>query len=281
MKRTERVTKKNPNAKEERNPITSAVLLIAAAVGAVMLIVGGMVFFGRLTSGNRDGKSSDEEIKNYFSALANGSETPEMTDITLEEFGDLEDGDLEKAFLLYEVAPKYYRTCTVSHSAGENSYSVKKSILRDGDKYNVKTFRAGSLIETVISDGTRIYVRDEISGDARTLSAQSVNIEEIAGLPDHGRVTALIKEYRDETAENKRLSRVSYSMNRALDLNVLVLFLSFENGMTERYFYYLDNGFIFHCEKNVGSYQTYSMTTIDFDADISERVKDDTFLIPD
>lgn len=280
MKHTAQGTAKKSKAKKEQNPITSAVLLIAAAVGAVMLIVGGMVFFGRLHSGGGS-KNSGEEIKNYFSALAGGSETPEMTDITLENFGDLENGDLEKAFLLYEVAPRYYRTCTVSHSAGENSYSVRKSILRDGDKYNIKTYRGGSLIETIISDGTSIFVRDETSGDARTLSAESVNVEEIAGLPNHSRVIDLIKEYGDETVESKRLSRVSFSMNRALDLNSLVLFLSFENGMTERYFYYLDGGFIFHCEKNVSGSQTYAMTTIDFDADISERVKDDTFVIPD
>ncbi len=266
--------------KKEQNPITSAVLLIAAAVGAVMLIVGGMVFFGRLHSGGGS-KNSGEEVKNYFSALADGSETSEMTDVSQENFGDLENGELEKAFLLYEVTPRYYRTCTVSHSAGENAYSVRKSILRDGDKYNIKTYRGGSLIETIISDGKSIFVRDETSGDARTLSAESANVEEIAGLPDHRRVIDLIKEYGDETVENKRLSRVSYSMNRALDLNSLVLFLSFENGMTERYFYYLDGGFIFHCEKNVGTSQTYAMTTIDFDADISERVKDDTFVIPD
>lgn len=249
-----------------------ALLLVAAVICIVVMIVGLMVLIGRNGSERSNGTetASSDSLEGLLD-VAEGSGTIDLK---------LDTDTIEEAFLLYNTAPHYYRTCNISHSYGNTVDTQKKVIIRDGDRCNIKTYRDGVHIETLICDGANIFVRDEILGSERIYSiSDGLSPAQLASLPDHERVLSLIKGYQSDS-ETSELSRVTYAFQRTSDLNVLVLTLSFENGASEKYYYYLDNGIIYHAEKSISSLKTYSMTTSDFSSDISAYVDENTFTIP-
>ena len=266
--------------KKENGSAIGALLLIFAVV-MLALIIFGLVYFRQQKKPNKTPDDVPETEFDLGSDIANlineAEETAEFTDIALPEL------TTEEMFSKYDIRETYYQECTVSHGVGENAYKQTKHILRDGKCWNVRTYEGDKLTETLICDGTTVYVRNEITGKSASYAVGGTNTPEaFASLPDHSRIVALADDYREHSEDKtSELSKCTYSLYRTSDLNMLMLILNYrEAGLTERYYYYLDYGMIYHCESSVGGNMTYSMTTTVFSPDITNFVTDSSFTIP-
>ncbi|MBE6539045.1 MAG: hypothetical protein E7671_06235 [Ruminococcaceae bacterium] len=260
----------------EGRSVVKAVLLISAVIMAAFAIIGGIYLISVGTGQSGSDVSAPEPPKYFYELLpeVSGEQiTPENMDIT--------DMSLEEAFALYSTSPSYYQEATVVlEDAKGNRLERVKLVLRDGERYSVRTFDKGVLIETVKCDGEKIRIINEITGESSLIDAGGQAMEELTGLPSHAYVQALIAE-KNENADGAQLDKVTYSLLRARGQNMLQLGLGFGDGMSEKYFYYLDEGVIYHCESTVsvaGKRTTvYSMTTTGFETDIRDRITEDSF----
>ena len=257
-----------------------AVLLISAVIMAVILIVGGIYLAGMSGKNKETQSKSEQDEHKYFSdliyeggdtdAIARDMEFPEMTSM--------------EAFAFYELRGSYYHECTVvTEGADGGRIERGKRILRDGEKFNIRTYNKNALIETIKCDGENILIINETTGKSSLIPAVGQSLYELAGLPDHENVVALITEY--ENAEDKStvmLSNFEYTFNRDRDENYLDLSLTYSGtGITEKYNYYLDSGIIYSCVSNVtlsgSEFSPYNMMTTYFETDISDFVREDSF----
>lgn len=256
--------------------VVKAVLLISAVIMAVLLSIGGIYLISISGRQSSKGQSTPDPEKYFYELIASDAGekiTPENMEIS--------DMSLEEAFALYSTAPSYYHECQIAiKDAKGNTLERIKLILRDGEKYSVKTYEGDTLTETIKCDGEKIRITNEITGESSLIDAAGQVMEELAGLPSHVYVKSLIAEY-NEDPESAELDKVTYSLLRARGQNMLQLSLSFNDGMNEKYFYYLDEGVIYHCETTasvLGKKTTvYTMTTTGFETDIGERIGEDPF----
>lgn len=264
----------------DANSAVKALLLIGTVVMAILFAVGGIYLLGMGNNENNEGDISKTDISDYFYELIDGNQGPEQ-DISDPLIIDM---TLEEAFSFYATQTSYYQECSVKNSDGDgNTLVQEKYILRDGDKYNVKTAEGDVLLETIICDGENILIIDEVTGkSSRFAKNEDVKIEGLAALPIHSDVIALAEEYR--TAEDKKdatLSKCTYSLIRGKGSNMLNLNMTYrDSNVSERYYYYLDYGLIYHCETIVSAAKpvtSYSMTTTFFSEDITDFVKQDSF----
>ncbi|MBR4296413.1 MAG: hypothetical protein IKT56_06235 [Clostridia bacterium] len=264
----------------DANSAVKALLLIGAVVMAILFAVGGIYLLSMKNSKNNEKDISKNDMSDYFYELIEGNDSDEV-DISEPLIIDM---TLEEAFSFYATQTSYYQECSVKNSDGDGNTLVReKYILRDGDKYNIKTADGDVLLETIICDGENVLIIDEVTGKtSRFVKNDEVRIEELAALPIHSDIVALAEEYR--TAENKNdatLSKCTYSLIRGKVSNMLSLNMTYRNSnVSEKYYYYLDYGLIYHCETIVSGVKpatSYSMTTTFFSADISDFVKEDSF----
>ncbi len=272
---------KNNTASGEAGSVIKAVLLISAVIMAVFLIVGGIYLAG-IYHPQKDTGADSPEAGKYFSELIAKETEAEV----LYEDMELSREIFEESFILYETREAYYQECKVTFSdkSGE-SLERNKRILRDGEKFNIRTYNKNTLTETIKCDGENILIVNEITGERNQISADGQSLYSLAGLPDHATVLSLVEEYA--AAEDKstaRLTKCSSSLTRTREENILTLSITYrDSGVSEKYRYYLDSGIIYHCESSValGGVETipYTMTTTYFETDIADFLTEDSFLV--
>lgn len=268
------------NGKKENFAAAGALLLVLAVITVVLLIFGAVYLINQrnaLKEPDIEDITDNEIGSDFVDLIQEADKNAEFIDIALPELSP------EEILSKYEIRETYYQECIVSHGSGENAYSKTLHILRDGKCWNIRTYEKDKLTETLICDGTTIYIRNEITGKSTKYSVSDKNTPEaFASLPDHNRIVSLANDYRNHSNDNtSTLSKCSYSFYRTSDLNMLLLVLNYrETGLTERYYYYLDYGMIYHCESGVSGTSTYTMTTTVFTPDITNFLTNTSFTVP-
>ncbi len=269
--------------KKQSGEIGSAaktVIFIGAAIMAMILIIGGVYIIHYSGQENEPEELGYDVMRGFADLIAEEEDRGEQYEII-----EIPEMSIGEAFDLFEENSSYYQECTVSSSEknGKSTQSVKH-ILRDGEKYNIKTFENGVLTETIICDGSNIQIINETTDRKNTLpKTEGVYPMELASMPSHKRLLELLREYNSAEDKNKsELSKCKYTLSRARDMNMLNIVITHRStGITERYFYYLNFGLIFHCSSETfdGSSQPYTMLTTYFDRDISDFVTEDSFVL--
>lgn len=260
--------------------VVKVVIFLAAVVMALILLaVGVSILLGRQKN---DPQKDGSAVKEQFSDIISKGD-----DIFEDELLSLPELSIEEAFPLYSVKDTYYQQCDVClYDASGTELKRQKQVIRSGDKYNIKTFEEGALIETIIFDGEKALIIDEETDTKKIfVPNEDVSIFDLAALPDHERILAILKEHdaKKESGESP-LTRYNYRILSSKVLNMLALVLNYkEASATENYYYYLDYGMIYHCETTVatplGRTPSYSMTTTAFSPEISHLLTDDIFKI--
>ena len=275
-----RKSAKSTETRADAGSVVKIVIFLAAVVMAVILLAVGIYV---LTLKKDEPPAPDSSaVKDRFSEIiAKGD------DIFEDEIYELPEMTIEEAFPLYQVKDAYYQECEISYSDPYGGVTKRqKQVIRSGEKYNIKTYDGGSLIETIIFDGERALIVDETTGARKLFTPNAdVSIFDLAALPDHGRILSLIKEHDDKKeGGNSPLTRYNYRVLSSKVLNILSLVLDYkEGGVSDRYYYYLDYGMIYHCETTVstslGKIPSYSMTTTSFSPTIAHLLTEDLFKI--
>ena len=274
---------KTNSVQSDAGSAIKAILLISAVVIAVLMIVGGIYLAG-LYGSRGDGSKEGVENDKHFSAFIekNGDNNAELSDMVIsqDEFVEL--------FLLYKGSSSYYHECTVKLSGqGGEAVERNKRIIKNGEKFNVRTYRKNTLLETIKCDGERIMIINETTGESYVIPAKGQSLYSLAGIPDHGEIKRYIEEYlKADSQDTSVLSECAYLLERTRDENILTLNLTYrETGILEKYEYYLDSGIIYRCESTYeisGKKITpYQVTTTYFKNDPSDMISEDSFLIDD
>ncbi len=189
--------------------------------------------------------------------------------------------DLGKAFTLYEENKTYYHECTVTTVGSDGTRLERiKRILRDGDKYNIRTYNKNTLIETIICDGETVVIINETTEKRNKAPLSEFTAPmELASMPSHDNLLSLIAEY-DGDKENSILSDASFNISRSRDMNILEINIKYrDTGIEETYLYYLNYGIIYSCNSKSenGKSSPYVMETTYFNRDISDYISENTF----
>ncbi len=261
--------------------VIRAVLLISAVIMTVIFIMGGIYLAGLLGKSNEKSEDPPENNK-YPSDLL----IKETYNNEFEEELPLSDITLKEAFLLYDIRISYYQECTVTTGdADDNSTTLGKRILREGDKFNIRTYNQNSLIETIKCDGENILIINEITGNSTLVSSREHSVYQLAGLPDHEYIMYLVKEFEEsEDKTTTTLSDLKCSLSRERDVNSLTLSLTYgETDLEETYHYNLDDGVIFEVSSSLTlsgkTSSPYSLESTYFKTDISDFLAQDSFVI--
>lgn len=257
-----------------------AILLILAVVLIVILAVIGLYMLNGGSSDDIPLPSDTEDtpfssFEKIASLLANGK-TDDFEKLSIPSVS------IEDAFSVLETNTSYYQKCTVTRSNGSSSTVQEKHILRDGEKYNIKTYQDNLLTETLICDGKNICIINEATKSKSVLSVDSsFTVPELASLPDHTKIMELYQSYKENGNESSgELDNCSLSLLRALDMNMLIVNMNFEDtNVTERYYYYLNYGLIYSCDTILSGKTVYSFLTTDFKSDITTLINEDSFKI--
>lgn len=270
------------NGRSNTNEIGSAartVFFISAVVMMSILIIVG-IYLIQLQNDKEQPESSAYDIRKDFSDLiAESSES-----LPVYEEMEIPEMTIEEAFSLYKENSSYYHECTVTSVGTDGTTHERiKRILRDGENYNIRTYNKNTLIETIKCDGEYILIINETTGKSNRIPlTKDLSPMELASMPSHENLLALLNEYNSADSEDlPALSKCTYSMIRARDMNLLNLIVTYrDTGITERYFYYLNYGIIYHCssEASGSNAQPYSMSTTYFNQNISDFINEDSFL---
>lgn len=271
---------KKSGGNSETSSAARTVIFICVAVMAVLLIVSGIYIF-RLKSEKKSEQSSPNNAEKGFSELI--AEKEQNTDKTesSDEF-PLTAFTLEEAFALYSVSDTYYQECTVASTGADGTKHERiKRVLRDGDKYNITTYNKNTLIETIKCDGENILIINETTGARNKISvSQGVTPMELASMPSHEYLLALLEEYRSDS-EGSVISSADYELTRTRDMNILEVTIGYrDSSVKESYVYYLNYGIIYSCETAAeNGAKPYSMTTTFVSRSTGDFVTEDSFLI--
>ncbi len=279
-------------AKRRKQTEQVSVLTKGGAVGAlIMVLVAVFVCVVAITLlyaiGNRQtdaGRDPSKETDPAGDLLDIENQLRELFPQELEYVPTPDFSDAQ-AFAQYNTKTTYYRECTVTRSDGERKTEQTLQILRDGDLYNIKTVEDGVVVETLISDGKKACIINEVTGGISYCPlGNEFTVERLAGLTDHRDIVSLVSDYSagGEAREKTGLSSLSLSMFRNKGSNMLVINLSRPDTETrEIYYYYLDYGYIYHTEVSLAGVGIFSINTTVFTVDISEYEKPDSFVFPD
>ncbi len=268
---------KNNSGRACAGNTAKAILIIGVALVAAAVIA--LVIYFSSASGEEDEDIRKNDNRKYFPELiADLGESIFAEDAEIGEVGTKE------LFDFFKVSESYYAEQTVTRmhtGGGETVRNIR--ILRDGDKYNVRLYSQNMLLVTVKSDGERVYIMDERTGESNVSAAKEQSMYSLAGLPDHENILSLVREF--EEAEDKstaELSECNYTLTRGREENVLTLRITYGgSGITEEYCYYLNSGVINRCVSSMpyggGMFDYYKVSTEFFSSDISDYVFDDSF----
>ena len=265
---------------DEISSTAKTVIFIGAVITAAILIVVAISVIYYNGQKSEPDEESYDVIRNFADLVAEAEDVGDPYEIV-----EIPGMSIAEAFDLFEENSSYYQECTVSSSDERGNSTEKiKHILRDGEKYNIKTFEGGALTETIICDGSSIQIINEETGRKNTLlKTEDVSPIVLASMPDHERLLEILIEYNLAEDKNKaELSKCKYTLSRARDMNMLNIAITQKStGITEKYFYYLNFGLIFHhsTETFDGSSQPYTMLTTYFNRDISDFVTEESFVI--
>lgn len=261
---------------EKLDPAMRMVIFIGGAVLVIILIIVGICLL-QLRPEEKKPSQGGNGLSKDFSLLIGEREENE---IFSEKYVD-SDMNTEQIFALYEENDSYYQECTVTVFGTDGSkFERVKRILRDGDKYNIRTYNKNTLIETVKCDGSNILIINETTGNRNTVPLSDITMPmELASMPSHRNILSLLKEYETDK-ENAVLESASFNLSRSRDMNILEIEVKYsDTAMVEKYSYYLNYGIIYSCESasEDGKIKAYSMNTTYFDRNISSYISQNTF----
>ena len=261
---------------EKLSPAMRMVIFIGGAVLIIILIIVGICLL-QLRPDEKKPPQTGIGLNKDFSLLIGEREE---NAVFPEEYVD-SDMDIAQIFALYEENDSYYHECTVTFFGADGTkFERVKRILRDGDKYNIRTYNKNTLIETIKCDGENTVIINETTGNRNVapLSENTLPLE-LASMPSHYNLLSLLEEY-DSDKENSALEDVSFDMSRSRDMNILEVKVRYkDNAMVETYQYYLNYGIIYGCESAFedGKMKAYSMNTTYFDPNISSYISSNSF----
>ena len=265
--------------KNEISPAMRMVLFVGSAVLVIVLIIAGICLLQLRPNEKKQNTSGGGLDKDFPSLIGEemigeGSENEGF----YEDFADT-DISMGEIFALYEENDSYYQECTVTVFGNDGSKLERsKSILRDGDKYNIRTYNKNTLIETIKCDGKEVLIINEATGNHNKVPlSEHTDPMELASMPNHGNLTGLLSSYENEGSV---LSDASFEITRSRDMNILEIKIKYKDtSMVETYRYYLNYGIIYSCESQSEDEKTkaYSMNTTYFDRNISAYVSENTF----
>ncbi len=265
--------------KYEISPAMRMVLFVGSAVLVIVLIIVGICLLQLRPNEKKQNTSGGGLDKDFPSLIGEemigeGSENEGF----YEDFADT-DISMGEIFALYEENDSYYQECTVTVFGKDGSKLERsKSILRDGDKYNIRTYNKNTLIETIKCDGKEVLIINEATGNHNKVPlSEHTDPMELASMPNHENLTRLLSSYENEGSV---LSDASFEITRSRDMNILEIKIKYEDtSMVETYRYYLNYGIIYSCESQSEDEKTkaYSMNTTYFDRNISAYVSENTF----
>ncbi len=254
------------------------VLFVGGAVLIIMLIILSICLFSLKPEEKTPGQTNSGLNKDFSLLIGEGNEN----DGFYEDFSSL-DTDLGDIFALYEENKSYYHECTVT-VFGKDGTKLERSkrILRDGDKYNIRTYNKNTLIETIKCDGKNVVIINETTGKQNKAPLSEFTVPmELASMPSHENLLSLLKEY-GENKENSTLSDASFKLSRSRDMNILEIEIKYKDTeIAEKYLYYLNYGIIYSCESEPadGGMKAYSMNTTYFDQNITSYISDNSFTV--
>ena len=265
--------------KNEISPAMRMVLFVGSAVLVIVLIIAGICLLQLRPNEKKQNTSGGGLDKDFPSLIGEemigeGSENEGF----YEDFADT-DISMGEIFALYEENDSYYQECTVTVFGKDGSKLERsKSILRDGDKYNIRTYNKNTLIETIKCDGKEVLIINEATGNHNKVPlSEHTDPMELASMPNHETLTGLLSSYENEGSV---LSDASFEITRSRDMNILEIKIKYEDtSMVETYRYYLNYGIIYSCESQSEDEKTkaYSMNTTYFDRNISAYISENTF----
>lgn len=258
------------------SPATRMALFIGGSVSIIIIIIVGICFL-QMRPEEKKPNHTNGGLDKDLSILIGENDGNEGF---YKEYFDL-DMDIGQIFSLYKESVSYYHECTVT-AFGDNGTKFErvKRVLRDGDKYNIRTYNKNTLIETIKCDGKDVVIINETTGKANKISlSEFARPIELASMPSHENLLSLLKEY-EENKENATLSDATFEISRSRDMNVLEIVIKYRaSSVVERYRYYLNYGIIYSCESGSDNGETkiYSMNTTYFDRNISNYISDNSF----
>ena len=261
---------------EKLDPAMRMVIFIGGAVLIIILIIVGICLLQLRPEEKKPSQGGNGLSKDFSLLIGEREEDGNFP----EKYVD-SDMSTEQIFALYEENDSYYHECTVTVFGADGSkFERVKRILRDGDKYNIRTYNKNTLIETIKCDGSNILIINETTGSRNTVPVSDIaNPMELASMPSHSNLLSLLTEY-EQDKENSFLEGASFNLSRSRDMNVLEVEVKYrDTAMTEKYSYYLNYGIIHSCESNTedGKTKSYSMNTTYFDSNISSYISQGSF----
>ena len=261
---------------DKLSPAMRMVVFIGGAVLIIILIIVGICLL-QLRDDEKKPSQTGNGLNKDFSLLIGERNENE----SLSEEYVYSDMSTEQIFALYEGNDSYYHECTVTVFGADGSkFERVKRILRDGDKYNIRTYNKNTLIETIKCDGENTVIINETTGNRNILPLSDIALPmELASMPSHVYLLSLLKEYETDK-ENASLESAVFNLSRSRDMNILEVEIKYKDtGMVEKYEYYLNYGIIYSCESSSqdGKMDAYSMNTIYFDRNISSYILPSTF----
>lgn len=268
--------KKNFSLWDRLSPAMRMVIFIGGAVLIIILIIVGICLLQLRPDEKKPSQAGNGLNKDFSLLIGERNESESFS----EEYVD-SDMNTEQIFALYEENDSYYHECTVMVFGADGSkFERVKRILRDGDKYNIRTYNKNTLIETIKCDGESTVIINETTGNRNILPLSDITLPmELASMPSHVNLLSLLKEYVTDK-ETAALENATFNLSRSRDMNILEIEIKYKNsGMVEKYEYYLNYGIIYSCESasEDGKTKAYSMNTTYFDRNISSYVSPESF----
>ncbi len=270
---------KQTKAQEPKIKFTAlrALLIIGISVALLVLSVLGLYFLeNRKTTDKGSSDVGDKEFQKkaelLFNTVREAEENPSS-----KEFINLDVISLEEAFTEYPIKDSYYCEYTAIRANGDDKHEQIKQVIKQGNKYNIRTYESEILIETLIFDGESIYVRNEITGETKVFADKTpADACIMAGIPCHEDVLRLTDSYRS-SPDDSELEKCSYSLFRT-NSNILIVTLRFkETAATHKYYYFLDYGIIYSCDIQANNIKPYTISVHSFDSDIKKYINEGIF----
>ncbi len=268
--------KKSFSLWDKLSPTMRMVIFIGGAVLIIILIIVGICLLQLRPDEKKTGQTGNGLNKDFSLLIGEREDDKNFS----EEYVN-SDMNTEQIFAMYEENNSYYHECTVTVFGADGSkFERVKRILRDGDKYNIRTYNKNTLIETIKCDGKNTVIINETTGNRNTISLSDVaHPMELASMPSHNNLISLLKEYENDK-ENAALNDISFNLSRSRDMNILEIEIKYKDTeMVEKYRYYLNYGIIYSCESATegGKMKSYSMNTTYFDNNISSYLSPSSF----
>ncbi len=265
-----------PSLWDKLSPAMRMVIFIGSAVSVIILIIVGICLLQLKPDEKKTGQTNSNLNKDFSFLIGEREEDA----LFYEEYSD-PDMDIGQIFAFYDENDSYYHECTVTTFGADGSkFERVKRILRDGDKYNIRTYNKNTLIETIKCDGKDVVIINETTGNRNKAPLSDLTLPmELASMPSHNNLIRLLGKY-EKDKENSAISDASFDLLRSRDMNILEIMIKYKDtAMAEKYQYYLNYGIIYSCESISadGKRKAYSMNTTYFDRNISSYISDNSF----